>query len=57
MTLYYVSSRDMTFSVDVDVEGKIISTAPVVKKFIGQPFKNLEKMMLKQGRYKKKVIG
>jgi len=57
MITYYVSSNKITIAVDVDSEGTIIKTAPVAKKFIGQPFKNLERWMVKQGGFHKKVIG
>jgi len=47
----------MTIAVDVDSDGKIIKTAPIAKRFIGQKFEKLEKWMKKQGGYYKKVIG
>jgi len=57
MVTYYVSSKRMTIMVDVDSNGKIIKAAPIARKFIGQPFKNLERWMVKQGGFHKKVIG
>jgi hypothetical protein len=38
---YWVSSRKATFWVGIDSSEKIVDTAPIARKFIGQPFKNL----------------
>ncbi len=38
---FYLSSRIFTVQVNVNEGGTIVWTAPVARKFIGQPFSNL----------------
>lgn len=45
---YWLSSESMTVGVEVNEKGTITSTPPIVRKFIGQPLKNLVKWMMKQ---------
>lgn len=48
-TEYWISSLRMTVGVTVNNAGVIVDAAPVVRKFIGQPFKNLTRWMEQQG--------
>jgi len=52
MAAYWVSSKKMTISVDVDAEDIIIDTPPIVQKFKGQPLDNLIRWMKKQGGFR-----
>jgi hypothetical protein len=47
--LLYLSTRKMTILVEYNEDGKIISTPPIAKKFIGQSIFNLVGWMRKQG--------
>ena len=54
---YWVSSKRMTVWVQVNSMGEITDTAPVIRKFIGQPFDNLIGWMERQGGLKYEVIA
>ena len=44
MLKFWVSCRLFTVQVNVDpATGKIVWTAPIVRKFVGQPFENLKR--------------
>lgn len=45
MSFYLSSENGITVSVDTDENFIIIESAPIVKKFINQPLKNLENWM------------
>jgi hypothetical protein len=51
MKWYWLSSNKMTISADVE-KGVIIETAPVARKFVGQPIQNLIRWMRKQGGFR-----
>ena len=38
---YWFSNRRMTVSVDVDADKIITDAAPIARKFVGQPLRNL----------------
>lgn len=47
---HWLSSNYMTVGVAVDPDtGKIIDAAPIVRKFVGQPLRNLINWMSRQG--------
>lgn len=48
MTEYWVSAPQATCQVNVD-DGRIVMTAPVWRKFIGQPFANLRRWLERNG--------
>ncbi len=48
---WYISSRKMTLAVEVK-NGIITAAAPIGRKFIGQPAKNLSAWMRNQGGFK-----
>lgn len=52
---WWVSNRVMTFGVTVE-NGIIIETAPIARKFIGQPFDNLERWMMRLSHYRKEKL-
>lgn len=52
MTIYWVSSGRMTFEVSVDERNIIRDTAPIGRKFIGQPLDNLARWMKRQGGFR-----
>ena len=54
MRTYWLSSRKMTVSVDVDAANTIVDCAPIVRVFKGQPLQNLVNWMKKQGGFKSK---
>ena len=56
MPYWYLSSKQMTVGVETDKTGRIVNSAPIVKKFIGQPLANLEVWMKKQGGYRKEEL-
>ena len=49
MTSYWLSSNRMTVLVRVDDNHIVTNAAPVVHKFIGQPFSNLRRWMQGHG--------
>jgi len=52
--VWWVSSRRMTVQVESNrTTGVIVKTAPVVRKFAGQPIHNLFKWMRQQGGFQK----
>ena len=58
MIRYYMASSKMAFNVNVDSKGRITKISPpsvVISDFIGLDISKLEKIMRKQGRYKKIV--
>lgn len=46
----WVSNPRMTVAVRLDEQGRIVESAPIVRKFIGQPFSNLFRWMNSMGR-------
>lgn len=48
---WFMSSQRMTVKVTVR-DGIIIDAAPVVRKFVGQPIKNLEAWMRRHGGFR-----
>lgn len=48
MSYHYLSSYKMTILIGVDC-GKIITTPPIAKVFVGQPLDNILKWMKSQG--------
>lgn len=44
MENWWLSNKKMTIGVKVD-KGRIVDAAPIVRKFIGQPFQNLKTWM------------
>jgi len=55
MSWWYVSSPSMTCAVEVE-DGIIVGGAPIVRKFIGQPAKNLGDWLRSQGEVEFKRI-
>lgn len=55
---WWFSSLSMTVVVIVYANGvsHIVDTAPVTKKFIGQPLENLERWMSSQGGFRKSLM-
>lgn len=53
---HWVSSEKMTFACLVEND-TIIYGAPIIRKFIGQPFNNLLRWMDKQGGLKYEVMN
>lgn len=53
---YWLSSLRMTFDVKTDTNNIILDTAPIAKKFIGQPIKNLMRWMRKQRGFKCQIL-
>ena len=51
MNKHWMSCYKFTIKVST-VNGIIVETAPIARKFIGQPFANLERWMKKLGGYK-----
>jgi hypothetical protein len=49
---YWLSNSRMTVRVTVDALSKIVSAAPIVRRFVGQPLSNLTRWMNKQGKTK-----
>ena len=43
MEKWWVSCRMFTVQVNVGQDGKIVFAAPIVRKFLGQPFDNLKR--------------
>jgi hypothetical protein len=48
MRTYWLSSQKMTVTVEVDANGRITKTPPIVARFKGQPIANLIRWMGKQ---------
>ncbi len=46
---YWLSTYHMTVYVETDVNNRITRTAPITRKFIGQPITNLTYWLSKQG--------
>lgn len=57
MRAWWFSSNRMTVFVEVSEDGVVVQTAPVTRKFVGQPVANLERWMRKQGGFRKKEIA
>jgi len=51
MKCYWISSRRMTIQVEVDEHDRITQASPIAFKFLGQPLKNLENWMRRQGGF------
>lgn len=49
---WYVSCKRMTFAVRVDERGVIVESAPIGRKFVGQPATNLGRWMRGLGDFK-----
>ena len=56
MKTYWVSCSKMTVMVEVDNKGRVVDAAPVVRRFIGQPFRNLTLWFKKLGGLRCKQI-
>lgn len=48
---WWLSTEKMTVGVAIE-EGLIVEAAPIVRRFIGQPSKNLGNWMRKQGGFR-----
>lgn len=46
---YWCSTVKMTFWARVDARGVVVDSAPIARKFIGQPFENLRGWLARQG--------
>jgi hypothetical protein len=53
---YWVSSDKITVEAVVSDAGIVIDTAPVTKRFVGQPFSNLRHWLIKQGGYREELV-
>ena len=53
---WWVSSPRMTIWVQVNLMGKIVDGAPIIKRFKNQPLINLIRWMRKQGRVEMKGL-
>jgi hypothetical protein len=53
---WWLSSRSMTVAVRVD-GGTVVEGPPIVRKFIGQPTRNLGRWMRKQGGFESRRIA
>jgi len=49
MTLYRIITNKFTCGIEVDENNIIKNTAPILKKFINQPFSNLKGWIIKIG--------
>lgn len=49
---YWLSCNKFTILVVVNIFGDIMDTAPITRKFVGQPFENLKKWAGKFGNLK-----
>lgn len=56
MKEWWLSSLRMTIWAETNNKYTITRTAPIGRKFIGQPLKNLAKWMNKQGGFKWKKL-
>jgi hypothetical protein len=56
MAYWWLSSLKMTVGVETDKNSKIVNTAPITHKFIGQPLANLESWMKRQGGFRKEQL-
>lgn len=54
---YWVSCVKFTVQVTVNEEGRIVEAAPIVRKFIGQPFANLKKWASSFGGVRVRDLG
>lgn len=50
MTFLWMSTERMTVQVRVE-DGVVVSTPPIVRKFVGQPIENLQRWLSKQPGY------
>ena len=55
--VFWLSSHKMTVRVVTNLSGKIVSTAPIVRRFINQPISNLLTWMSKQGGLLMEVLS
>lgn len=53
---WFVSSRRMTFAVEV-TDGRVTASAPIGRRFIGQPARSLGDWMRKQGGFHAERLG
>lgn len=49
---FWFSSTKMTISVTCDENNRVVKAAAIVKRFVGQPIKNLADWMREQGGFK-----
>lgn len=47
---WWIVSQKMTFCFDTDEHGVVVKAAPIARKFIGQPARNLTSWVLKANR-------
>lgn len=52
MPSYWMSSVKMTFVAETDTAGRVIATAPIAQKFVGQSLAALRSWMQRQGGYR-----
>lgn len=57
MTSWWLSTEKMTVCVDIDENNIIINAAPIVKRFIGQPSKNLGNWLRKQPGFRMEKLS
>jgi len=48
---YWISTERWTVKVVTEADGNIVDAAPLVRKFIGQPFKHLKEWAERKGGY------
>lgn len=56
MAKWWISNPNFTCEVETDASGILIATAPVWKKFKGQPLANLERWLRSLGGYEKVML-
>jgi hypothetical protein len=49
--IYWISCNRFTVRAETDGQGRIISTAPITRRFIGQPIANLRRWAATFGEY------
>lgn len=55
-TTLWMSNKSMTVRVTIDQNDYIIDAAPVVRKFIGQRYRNLRSWLDKNGDYHEEIL-
>ena len=56
MAWWWLSSRKMTVAVETDNGDVIRTTPPIVRKFQGQPLRNLTRWMQTHGSYRQQQL-
>lgn len=57
MSWWYVSSRSMTCAVQLDDNDTVVTAPPILRRFVGQPARNLGDWLRQQGAVEFTRIG